>query len=76
MDENLNCGGLRIQLGGSEVTPGFGGDPGPARLDDRFVHGVSAIAQSRVVLTPLNPIEAEQVSVSDHRAVLTSIRVP
>jgi hypothetical protein len=31
--------------------------------------------QSRVVFTPYTPIAAEQGSVSDHSAVLTSIRV-
>jgi maltose 6'-phosphate phosphatase len=60
----------------SAIRDPFGGEPAPARLDYLFVHGASGIVQSRVVFTPFNPTEAEQVSVSDHSAVLTSIRVP
>jgi hypothetical protein len=63
-------------FGGGEVTPDFGGEPEPPRLDDLFVHGSNGSAQSQLVFTPLNPTAAEQVNVSDHRAVLTSIRVP
>jgi maltose 6'-phosphate phosphatase len=60
----------------SAIRDPFGGEPAPARIDYLFVHGASGIVQSRVVFTPFNPTEAEQVSVSDHSAVLTSIRVP
>ena len=60
----------------SAIRDPFGGEPEPARIDYLFVHGASGIVQSRVVFTPYTAIEAEQVSVSDHSAVLTSIRVP
>ena len=60
----------------SAIRDPFGGEPAPARLDYLFVHGARGIVQSRVVFTPFTPTEAEQVSVSDHSAVLTSIRVP
>jgi maltose 6'-phosphate phosphatase len=63
-------------FGVADIHDPLGGDRAPARIDYLFVHGASAIAQSRVVFTPLTPIEAEQASVSDHSAVLTSIRVP
>jgi maltose 6'-phosphate phosphatase len=73
-------GGLDLPEGCSfGVTPirdPLGGDRTPARIDYLFVHGASGIVQSRVVFTPYAPTEAEQVSVSDHSAVLTSIRVP
>jgi maltose 6'-phosphate phosphatase len=60
----------------SAIHDPFGGAPEPARIDYLFVHGASGIAQSRVVFTPYTAIAAEQVSVSDHSAVLTSIHVP
>jgi maltose 6'-phosphate phosphatase len=60
----------------SDIQDPLGGEPAPARIDYLFVHGERSIVQSRVVFTPYTPIEAEQVSVSDHSAVLTSIRVP
>jgi maltose 6'-phosphate phosphatase len=60
----------------SAIRDPFGGEPEPARIAYLFVHGASGIVQSRVVFTPYAPTEAEQVSVSDHRAVLTSIRMP
>jgi maltose 6'-phosphate phosphatase len=63
-------------FGVTDIHDPLGGDRTPARIDYLFVHGPSGTVQSRVVFTPLTPMEAEQVSVSDHSAVLTSIRVP
>ena len=60
----------------SAIRDLLGGEPAPARIDYLFVHGASDIVQSRVVFTPFNPTAAEQVSVSDHSAILTSLRVP
>jgi maltose 6'-phosphate phosphatase len=60
----------------SAIRDPFGGEPEPARIDYFFVHGASGIAQSRVVFSPFSPTAAEQVSVSDHSAVLTGILVP
>ena len=45
-------------------------------IDYIFVNGVRGIVQSCVVFTPCNPTASERVSVSDHSAVLTSIRLP
>jgi maltose 6'-phosphate phosphatase len=63
-------------FGVTDIRDPLGGNLEPARIAYLFVHGASGIVQSRVVFTPYTPIEAEQVSVSDHSAVLTSIRVP
>ena len=63
-------------FGVTDIRDPLGGNIDPARIDYLFVHGVSGIVQSRVVFTPYTPTEAEQISVSDHSAVLTSIRVP
>jgi maltose 6'-phosphate phosphatase len=63
-------------FGVTPIRDPLGGDLAPARLDYLFVHGASGIIESRVVFTPYTPAEAEQVSVSDHSAVLTGLRVP
>ena len=63
-------------FGVTDIHDPLGGNLEPARIDYLFVHGASSIVQSRVIFTPFTPIEAEQVTVSDHSAVLTSIRVP
>lgn len=63
-------------FGVTDIHDPLGGNIEPARIDYLFVHGASRIVQSRVVFTPYTPTEAEQVSVSDHSAVLTSIHVP
>jgi maltose 6'-phosphate phosphatase len=63
-------------FGVTDIRDPLGGNREPARIDYLFVHGASGIVQSRVIFTPYTPIEAEQVSVSDHSAVLSSIRVP
>jgi maltose 6'-phosphate phosphatase len=60
----------------SAMPDPLGSAPAPARMDYLFVHGARRIVQSRVVFTPYTPSAAEQVSVSDHSAVLTSIPVP
>jgi maltose 6'-phosphate phosphatase len=60
----------------SAIRDPLGGPPVPARIDYLFVHGGRAIVQSRVVFTPYNADPAEQVSVSDHSAVFTSIALP
>ena len=63
-------------FGVTDIHDPLGGNREPARIDYLFVHSASGIVQSRVVFTPNTPTEAEQGSVSDHSAVLTSIRVP
>jgi maltose 6'-phosphate phosphatase len=63
-------------FGVTHMRDPLGGDLEPARIDYLFVHGASGIVQSRVVFTPYTPAKAEQDSVSDHSAVLTSIHVP
>jgi maltose 6'-phosphate phosphatase len=63
-------------FGVTDIHDPLGGGREPARIDYLFVHGASGIVQSRVLFTPFTPMEAEQASVSDHSAVLTSIRVP
>jgi maltose 6'-phosphate phosphatase len=63
-------------FGVTDIHDPLGGNLEPARFDYLFVHSASGIVQSRVVFTPNTPTEAEQGSVSDHSAVLTSIRVP
>jgi maltose 6'-phosphate phosphatase len=60
----------------SEIRDPLRGALEPARIDYIFVNGVRGIVQSRVVFTPFNPTASERVSVSDHSAVLTSIRLP
>jgi hypothetical protein len=63
-------------FGVTDIRDPLGGNREPARIDYLFAYGASGIVQSRVIFTPYTPTEAEQVSVSDHSAVLTSIRVP